>query len=198
MKLYSKKMRIKSRELIEQLIAETRKVSEYAGQLKSFSSDQLNYRESNDSWSVLECLQHLNLYGRFYLPEITRRMDTALSGRNSRWEDASSGYFKSGILGNYFAKSMLPKAKLNKMKTFKEMNPIHSKLDRSVIDEFLDQQTEMQDLLNRALNVDLIRTKVSISLSRWIKLRLGDTFRFVIYHNMRHMEQVKRVISHQL
>ncbi len=191
-------MKIKSRELIEQLIAETRKVSEYAGQLKSFSSDQLNYRASNDSWSVLECLQHLNLYGRFYLPEITRRMDTALSGRNSRREDDSSGYFKSGILGNYFANSMLPKAKLNKMKTFKEMNPIHSKLDRSVIDEFLDQQAEMQHLLNRALNMDLTRTKVSISLSRWIKLRLGDTFRFVIYHNMRHIEQVKRVISRQL
>lgn len=191
-------MRIRSRELIEQLTAETKLLAEYAGQLKSFSPDQLNYRESDDSWSVLECLQHLNLYGRFYLPEITRRMDTALSRRKSRRGDVSSGYFKSGVLGNYFANSMLPKAKLNKMKTFQEMNPIHSELDLSVIDEFLDQQTEMQHLLNRALNVDLTRTKVSISLSRWIKLRLGDTFRFVIYHNMRHMEQVRRIMSCQL
>ena len=85
--------------------------------------------------------------------------------------------------------------KLNKMKTFKEMNPIHSQLDLSVIDEFIDQQQQMLRLLERGKTTDLTRTKVSISISKWIKLRLGDTFRFVIYHNMRHIQQAKRVLE---
>ncbi|RXM56703.1 hypothetical protein BOQ60_25350, partial [Chryseobacterium sp. CH1] len=31
--------------------------------------------------------------------------------------------------------------------------------------------------------IDLEKTKTSISISKLIKLKLGDTFRFVIYHN---------------
>lgn len=183
-------MKFKSQELLNQLIEETKSISDYAKQLKSYPIAQLNYRKSNDSWSVLECFQHLNLYGRFYLPEIR----SGINNRNQR----VSELFKSGWLGNYFANSMLPKEKLNKMKTFKEMNPINSNLNVEVIDEFLNQQTEMLDLLERAKSVHLTKTKTRISVSKFIKLRLGDTFRFVIYHNMRHIEQAKRMISYQL
>lgn len=180
-------MKFKSQELLNQLIEETKSISDYAEQLKKHSVKQLNYRKSNDSWSVLECLQHLNLYGRFYIPEIR----SGISKNNRK----TSELFKSGWLGNYFAKSMLPKEKLNKMKTFKQMNPIHSNLTIEVIDEFLNQQKEIVDLLERAKSVDLTKTKTGVSISKLIRLRLGDTFRFVIYHNLRHIEQIKRTIN---
>lgn len=183
-------MKFKSQELLNQLTEDTKSISDYAEQLKNYSIEQLNDRKSNDSWSVLECFQHLNLYGRFYIPEIRLRIN------NNNHQ--TSELFKSGWLGNYFAKSMLPKKNLNKMKTFKEMNPIHSNLDVAVIDEFLDQQREMLNLLERAKSVNLAKTKTGISISKLIKLRLGDTFRFVIYHNLRHIEQVKRTINYQL
>jgi hypothetical protein len=48
-------------------------------------------------------------------------------------------------------------------------------------------------LLDKAKNVSLGKTKTGISISKLIKLKLGDTFRFVIYHNIRHIEQAKRV-----
>jgi hypothetical protein len=35
---------------------------------------------------------------------------------------------------------MLPKEKLNKMKTLKGMNPIRSQLNKEVINEFIQQQ----------------------------------------------------------
>lgn len=182
-----KKMKIKSKELIDQLITESKEVLAYAEQLKSLSSEELNYRVSNESWSVLECLEHLNLYGRFYIPEMTKRINESKESR--------SEYFKSGALGNYFANSMLPKEKLNKMKTFKEMNPIHSNLDDSVIDEFISQQHDLLNLLEKARVYDLKKIKITISISKWVKLRLGDTFRFVINHNIRHIAQAKRVLN---
>lgn len=182
-------MKFKSQDLINELTAQTQSMAAYAETLKGQSLESLNQRESADSWSALECVQHLNLYGRFYIPELTRRLDHAGTSKSPKQ------FFKSGWLGNYFANSMLPKEKLNKMKTFKEMNPIHSQLDLSVIDEFIDQQQQMLRLLERGKTTDLTRTKVSISISKWIKLRLGDTFRFVIYHNMRHIQQAKRVLE---
>jgi len=88
---------------------------------------------------------------------------------------------------------MLPKEKLNKMKTFKSMNPNGSDLDVFIIDKFINQQKEMLDLLNRVRTVNLQKVKTSISISKWIKLRLGDTLRVVIYHNQRHLVQVGKV-----
>ncbi|MFC0345495.1 DinB family protein [Epilithonimonas hispanica] len=102
--------------------------------------------------------------------------------------------FKTGFLGNYFASMMLPKEKLNKMKTLKISNLIHNLLDKSVIDEFIKQQNKMLELLEKAKTVDWEKTKTSISISKFIKLKLDDTFRFVIYHNLRHINQAENTL----
>lgn len=180
-------MKIKSDELIQDLIERTRQNIAKAEILKSKTDTALNHKVTLDSWSALECLDHLNRYGRFYLPEISKQINETLSRKEA--------YFKSGILGNYFANSLLPKDKLNKMKTFKSMNPLNSKLDRTVINDFLDQQNQILELLDKALNVSLNKTKTGISISKWIKLKLGDTFRVVIYHNQRHIKQAEKALN---
>lgn len=180
-------MKIKSAQLITDLITLTRQHLKYVESLKSKTEEELNRKKTAERWSVLECLKHLNLYGNFYLPEIEKRIkDTATHEEEE---------YKSGLLGNYFAKSMWPKEKLNKMKTFKSTNPINSKLDKRVLDEFIDQQQELLRLLNKSLHVNLNKVKTSISISRWIKLKLGDTLRVIIYHNERHIKQVERIIE---
>lgn len=180
-------MRMNSDQLRANLVAETKVIINYVNALKDLSLSDLNKRPNNDAWSTLECIEHLNRYAHFYNPELSKQIAT------SKHKD--SGIFKSGILGNYFAESMLPKEKLNKMKTFKEMNPIHSKLNSSVIDEFLSFQTELLDLIEKSKSCDLSKTKNKISISKFIKLRIGDTFRIVINHNIRHIEQIKRTLA---
>lgn len=180
-------MNIKSIELISDLASRTEKIIEKVELLKSETSTELNWKFDADSWSILECIEHLNLYGDFYLPEIESRI------QSSKYKPDL--YFKSGLLGNYFATSMLPKEKLNKMKTFKDKNPNGSKLERNVIDKFLKQQQKTLELLDFAKNVSLSKTKTAISISKLIKLRLGDTFRVVIYHNQRHLVQIDNCIK---
>ena len=108
-------MKINQESLISDLIERTRLVLNSAEQYNQLTLEQLNYRSSNESWSILECIEHLNLYGDFYLPEIENKIIFS----NSK----PAAIFKSGLLGNYFAKSLLPKEKLNKMKTFKDKTP---------------------------------------------------------------------------
>ena len=177
-------MKIPTLQLIDELKKITEENIQFAENLLNETDEKLNFRLSEKSWSILECIEHLNRYGKFYIPEISKRIEN--SGIKS------TKVFSSGILGNYFAKSMIPKGKLNSMKTFKSMDPIHSKLDKSFLKEFIDQQKQIIHLLNKAENVDLNKVKTSISISNLIKLKLGDTFRFVIYHNLRHIEQAKR------
>lgn len=179
-------MKIPAKQLLDELKKITNENLEFVENLLNLSAEKLNFRNSERSWSILECLEHLNLYGKFYIPEINKRI------KNS--DIKPTELFSSGILGNYFAKSMLPKDNLKKMKTFKSMNPIHSDLDKRVLTEFIAQQKQMIHLLNDAENIDLNKIKTSISISKLIKLKLGDTFRFVIYHNQRHIEQAKRIL----
>ena len=180
-------MRTSKSRLIEDLISRTKANLNAVEQFKVLSEKELNWKENAESWSVLECIEHLNLYGDFYLPEIKRRIAQASTA-------GDSSEFKSGLLGNYFAKSMLPKEKLNKMKTFKDKNPSGSKLNKGVLHRFTDQQKEMLDLLNKARKVDLNKVKTAISITKLLKLRLGDTFRVVIYHNQRHIVQAEKVL----
>lgn len=159
-----------------------------AEKFKLMSVLNLNHKESPDEWSILECLEHLNLYGDYYLSAIEKSMIAAK-------DVAESTVFKSGWIGNYFANLMLPKdnGAIKKMKSPQDKNPVQSQLDLKCIDRFLNQQEQLKKLLQQALHKDLSKLKTPISISKWLKLRLGDTFRFVVYHNQRHIAQALRI-----
>ena len=101
-------MKIPAKSLIDNLIESTKEVINEAERFNQLSIDELNWKPSAEKWSVLECLEHLNRYGDFYLLEIQQRIQKTNNVDGSQ-------VFKSGVLGNYFANSMLPKKKLNKM-----------------------------------------------------------------------------------
>lgn len=180
-------MNITSDNLLNDLTQRTLVNAKEAEKFCLLSLEKLNYRSNSKSWSILECLEHLNLYGDFYIPEIKKRIESS--------KTSSQMNFKSGFLGDYFAKMMLPRLKVNKMKTFKVMNPIGSKLDETTISRFISQQEELLQLLEKARTIDLSKTKTAISISKAIKLKLGDTFRVVIYHNERHIFQANKVLE---
>lgn len=176
---------MQTEKLIQSLIEAERQVLNKSERLKTFDLKYLETRQNPGSWNILECLEHLNLYGDFYLPQIESVLKKSAT--------QSEAEFKSGFLGNYFAKSMLPKDKLNKMKTFKDKNPIHNALDKTVIDKFIQQQLKLIELLNQSKNVSLNKARVTTSISSLIKLKLGDTFQFLINHTLRHLKQIERI-----
>lgn len=173
-------------ELIDELLEKTEKATQIVLQIKTRDSEALNFKKNQDSWSALECLEHLNRYGNFYLPEIEKQI-------LSRKPDVTATTFKSGMIGNYFANLMsVNNGKIKKMKSPKNMNPANSDLSVTVIDRFLKQQEMLKSLLLQAKTSDLTKTRCAISLSNLIKLRLGDTFRFFVYHIERHVIQAEK------
>lgn len=180
-------MKITSEALISELIELTRQNINETEQLNLKPINELNWKVEENTWSVLECIEHLNLYGDFYLTEIENKINKS--------KTATESHHKSGFLGDYFAKSMLPKEKLNKMKTFKNKNPNGSDLDKSTLKRFLTQQEKTLTLLDKARKISLNKIKVSTTLGKIIKLNLGDTFRVLIYHNQRHVLQANNTLA---
>lgn len=178
---------MQSETLIQSLLEQTRQVINRVEQLRNYDWATLIWKENEMSWNMLECLEHLNLYGDFYLPHIESRIKNSVTTTDPE--------FKSGFWGGYFSKAMLPKGKLNKMKTFKDKNPLNAPLDKTVIDKFIDQQNKLLDLLNQSKRVSLNKVKVPISITNLIQLKLGDTFQFFINHIIRHCNQIERIAA---
>ena len=176
---------MQSEKLIQSLLEQTRQIINQVEKLKTCDLQALTWKEDETSWNILECLEHLNLYGEFYLPQIESKIENSST--------KADGEFKGSLLGSYFAKSMLPKEKLNKMKTFKDKNPLNAKLDKMVIDKFLDQQNRLLELLNQSRKVSLNKVRIPTSISKLVRLNLGNTFQFFINHMIRHLNQINRI-----
>lgn len=182
-------MQISNNILIEELLNLTESSIQSVKKFKELPLDQLNFKKSSNEWSILECIEHLNLYGDFYLPEIEKQI---LANKNK----TEPSIFKSGIIGNYFAGLMKVKnGEIKKMKTPKDKNPLNTELTITTLDRFLKQQELLKSLLYRAKTIDLGKVKTAISLTNIVKLKLGDTFRFYVYHIERHIIQAERAAS---
>ncbi|SKB36460.1 DinB superfamily protein [Sphingobacterium nematocida] len=178
---------MKASELINELIEQTEKHQAIVEGFKKMNVAQLQYKQSPESWSILECIEHLNRYGDFYIPELSKRIEAS--------KHKQSTQFKPGILGDYFARIMLPREGGKKIKTFQSMDPRGSELEIDVLERFLGHISHLLLLLEKSRNTDLTKVKTAISITRWIKLRLGDTFRVVVYHNFRHIVQCQNILE---
>ena len=150
------------------------------------------HKEAPEKWSAAQCLMHLNSYGNYYLPAIAKAVDGAL---NKQWLSKSN--FESSWIGNFFTELMMPKdatGTVKKMKAPKNHTPLLNDNSDAAIATFIDQQERMLQLLEKARCVDLRKAKTAISISKLIKLPVGDTFRFLIAHNYRHVLQARRAI----
>ncbi|MBK8195584.1 MAG: DinB family protein [Lewinellaceae bacterium] len=144
-------------------------------------------------WSAAQCLEHLNIYGRYYLPAIEKAIEQAKQ-RGHR----PAPLFRSGWLGDYFAKLMRPgpdSVLKSKMKSPKNAVPATNPAPRAMLAEFIDQQEILQQLLHAAASVDINRVRIPISIAPWIRLKLGDTFLFLTAHIERHLLQAERAVA---
>jgi len=139
-------------------------------------------------WSIAQCLQHLNAYGHYYLPAIANGL-TQNAGK------AAAATFTSTWLGSYFTRIMDPATNQKKYKAFKAYNPPLNLDAHAVVAEFIQQQEALLLYLKSARSADLNTIKISVSIARWLKLRLGDVLQFVIAHNQRHMLQAQRNLA---
>ncbi len=143
---------------------------------------------ANGGWSIAQCLDHLNGYGKFYLPHIQ-------TGLNQASQYSNSNIFKGSWIGSYFTRMMEPTTGTKKYKAFKNHIPSPDLDAHAVVAEFIHQQEELLYYLKQARQVNLDKIKIPLSITKWVKLKLGDVFQFLIAHNERHLQQAKRNLA---
>lgn len=181
-------------ELLSGLEADVQSFLQKTSYLHKLDEQTLNRQPAADKWSIAQVLAHLNSYNRYYLPH----MEAAIKKQGSG--TIAKNMFRSGWLGNYFTKAMYSevvstKQVTNKMKAPKDHTPSAAQDAGTVIAEFIAGQQRLIALIDKAAQVDMAKVKVPISISRWVKINLGDTLRFLIAHQERHFLQISNTLG---
>lgn len=185
-----------SKSLLTQLEEDTRKILNHVNELMANPAVQWSRQPFEYKWSPVQVIEHLNSYNRYYLPQLGKALD-----RGKGMGATNHAAFKSGWLGNYFTKIMLPAQDgkiVNKMNAPKDHSPKNDLNVEVVLQEFVIGQQRLLAYLKDAHNTDLARLKVPISISRYLKLKLGDTFRFLIAHQQRHIIQLDFALNNYI
>jgi hypothetical protein len=185
-----------SKELITELRTITERNLELLRQrFINLTDEQKSWKKDANSWSITEIFAHLNAYANYYHPVFIKRIET------TRYLEPKD-IFISSPLGKSAWKSMkLGNAKnvKRRMKSPKSFNPtIESTLISGTDIEFFEKdQLQLLNILTKAEEVNLRKVKVPISISKIIRLRLGDALQFVIYHNERHLQQALNIFENK-
>lgn len=180
-----------SKRLLRELQEQTENfLQEAISEWQLMPAEVLLKQPAADKWSAAQCIEHLNSYGRYYLPAI----ENAIEASKKKGQQPSAS-FTAGWLGNYFTNLMKPSDKMKKMAAPKDHTPIANPNVAKVVAEFIDQQEKMLKLLDEAKLINLNNTTVAISIAKFIKLKLGDVFLFLLAHNERHILQAERALG---
>lgn len=181
---------INSNVLLENLMADTRQIILDAGKVENLSSAFLQILPKPGIWSIAQIFSHLNYYSRYYIPAVEEKLHQNQQGPVET--------FHPGWFGNYFTKKMKPAEDgtvKNKMKTTGKAIPWPQANGKEELAQFIADQHKLLRLLEIAKTANLNTVRIPTSLTKYISLKLGDTFRFFIAHEQRHMIQLDNTVK---
>lgn len=155
--------------------------------LRSQPREKFEGRPAEREWSAAECLAHLNVYARMYLPALERAL---VQSPKSSKESYSPGW-----LGAYVAEAMRPLPHGKKMKTFRSTDPHYISYSADVAEEFEKHLQAFISLLEGAFDRNLEKRRVAMVKLPFLRFQLGDMLQILINHQSRHLDQAIKAIG---
>lgn len=151
------------------------------------TDEQFHWQPSEGAWSIAQCIEHLNVTARMYLPSLDEGIAEAI--RRGLY---AVGPFTYNWIGRFVVRSMEPPARV-KMKTPEPFVPTEKRPRHDIMAAFRAYQVQFIDRLRQANGLDLARARVKSPASRWLRLPLGSGFALILAHERRHLWQARQV-----
>jgi hypothetical protein len=183
-------------------LALTREIDEFRQQFEQISSEgdamvaalsdaQFTWQPAPEAWSIAQCIEHLNVTARMYLP----RLDEGI-GEAIRRGLYSEGPFTYNWVGRIFVSTMKPPPRL-RMRAPKTFHPPPARPRQDVMAAFRAYQVQFIDRLRQANGLDLARARVRSPAAAWLRMSLGSGFALMVAHEQRHLWQAKRITERE-
>lgn len=182
-----------------ELFNETEKITQQNAEIikkkfKHLSDVQYTWKPNESTWNIQEIFAHLNEYANFYHRVILKKLSS------TRFVQPKENFTSSHLGKSYWSSMKLGNAKNIKRKfnAPKSYDPIFtpSLITGDEINRFIKLQDDFKKVLDQSKTVNIRKVKIINSMSKIIKLRLGDVLLFLVYHNERHIQQALNLKNH--
>jgi hypothetical protein len=139
------------------------------------------------SWSIAQCLAHLN----FGVKEVLPAFDRAIAEGRAKGK-TSAGPFRYGWFSRFMIREMEPPPR-RRMKTPMRGSAGEHHRAAEVLPEFARLRDELGRRVRESDGLDLARIRTISPVNRLIRLPLGAYFAFILAHDRRHVWQAREV-----
>jgi hypothetical protein len=173
-------------------------LDEFRRQFEQFANDadalvspltdaQFTWRPRSNAWSIAQCIDHLNVTARLYLPVMDEGIANAI--RQGHYAEGPYAYW---WLARLFVHMLEPPPRF-RVKTPAAFQPPPARTRQEIMAAFRAYQVQYVDRLRQANGVDLARARVRSPVASWLVLPLGCGFAAITAHERRHLWQAGRV-----
>jgi hypothetical protein len=151
------------------------------------SDIQFTWQPRPNAWSVAQCIDHLNVAARVYLPVLDEGIASAI-----RQGQYGEGPYAYSWPARMFVWMLEPPPRL-RLKTGAALQPPPSRTRQEIMSAFRAYQVQYVDRLRQANGLNLAHAWVRSSVASWLRLPLGCGFAAMAAHERRHLWQAKNV-----
>ena len=177
---------------IDDLAHQFRETQERATRLvEPLSHAQFNWRPGTQSWSIAECLDHLNVTAR----AVVAKMKPVIADGRARGI-TGTGPFRYGWFSRWFEAEMEPppRRRTRTPPVFEiTANSDHQKA--AILSAYRTTGDEWLAVLESARGLDLRKVNTTSPVTRLLRFPLGAYFRVSTAHERRHLWQAEQVIT---
>ena len=175
---------------LARLVAEAEEVAVDArATFGRLTPEQINWKPSDEQWSVGQCFDHLIVTNRMLFPTLKKIV---------KGEKKKTLYERMPLLpslfGRLFIKSINPES-ARKLKAPKAFKPSSSQISSTVVEDFVNQQKRVVKYMRATEGLDLESIVVTSPVSKLVIYNLLDAYTIIVTHERRHFMQAKRVME---
>jgi hypothetical protein len=161
----------------------------------SVGEKEWNRKPTQDAWSAAECVEHLNLTSRAYLPLLRDAVAEARLLRApapKRYKRDALGWFLAGMIGPM---RHIGKLRVGKVKTTRDFVP-HPTGDRTqILSEFVRLQSELSTLVQSAHGLAIDKVKIVSPFGGKMKYNAYSALVIIPRHEHRHIQQAEEAVG---
>lgn len=176
-------------ERITQITSELTEVAEDArATFGGLSSEQINWKPAENSWSVGQCLEHIVITNEKFYPDFEK----LASGerRNSLIETWSP---LTGFFGRFLINAVTEDSKKAKVPSTTIAPP--SNVDAKMVERFVSHIEGVNRKVEACGKADRQKTIVTSPFFFLATYSLDDAYTALVEHTKRHVRQAKRVVA---
>lgn len=150
------------------------------------SASELTRRPDERKWSVAECVEHLNLTSRAYLPLLDAALER-MRAEGLRGE----GSYRKGWMGRLMVWMLQPPARM-RVKTTQQFVPVEVGAPEQVLPRLLELQRELARRFEACRGSALDRAKIPSPFNARLSYDVYSCLAILPAHQRRHLWQAER------